>query len=132
MRVGLWGVLVCLVVGQARAAPKQPSTDFAALERARIAELELTRDLRGEVLVSRAHLHADPTVRARALLALARIQDPGTAPTIVEALRDPVPAVRATAAFAAGELALAWEPVPDETREALARGLLDAEVKETD
>ena len=132
MRVRCWGVLVCLVIGQARAAPKQPSTDFAALERARIAELELTRDLRGEVLVSRAHLHADPTVRARALLALARIQDPGTAPTVIEALKDPVPAVRAMAAFAAGELALAWEPVPDETREALARGLLDAEAKETD
>lgn len=114
------------------AAPKPPPTDFAAIERARIAELELTRDVRGEVLVSRARLHGDATVRARALLALARIQDPSTAPTVVEALVDPVPAVRAAAAFAAGEIALGWEPVPDETRDALARGLLGAETKETD
>ncbi len=126
------GVLVSLLVGCATAPPKQPSTDFAAVERARIAELELARDTRGEVLTSRARLHADPTVRARALLALARVQDLATAPKVAEALADPVPSVRGAAAFAAGELALAWEPVPDETRALLARALLDAEAKETD
>ncbi|RPH72898.1 MAG: peptidyl-prolyl cis-trans isomerase [Myxococcaceae bacterium] len=132
MRVRDWGVFVSIALGCATAPSKPPPTDFAAVERARIAELELARDTRGEVLVSRARLHADPTVRARALLALGRVQDLSTAPKVAEALTDPVPAVRGAAAFAAGELALAWEPVPDETRALLAQALLDAEAKETD
>src|SRR5690349_374708 len=125
-------LLVSLVVGCATAPSKPPPTDFAAVERARIAELELARDTRGDVLTSRARLHADPTVRARALLALARIQDLSTAPTVAGALADSAPAVRGAAAFAAGELALAWEPVPDDVRSLLARALLEAEAKETD
>ncbi|HEY3585759.1 MAG TPA: HEAT repeat domain-containing protein, partial [Myxococcaceae bacterium] len=133
MRVRRWGVLVLsLGLACATAPSKPPSTDFAAVERARIAELELARDTQGGVLTSRARLHADPSVRARALLALARVQDLSTAPTVAEALTDPEPAVRGAAAFAAGELALAWEPVPDETRALLARALLEAEVKEAD
>lgn len=132
MRVGGWGVLVCLFLGCASAPARPASTDFAALERARISELELARDTRGGVLTSRARLHADPTVRARALLALARIQELDTAPTVIEALGDPAASVRATAAFAAGELALAWEPVPDATRERLAAALLSAEARESD
>ena len=132
MRACGWGVIVTLVGGCATAPSKPPPTDFSAVERARIAELELARDTRGEVLVSRARLHADPSVRARALLALARVQDLSTAPTVAQALTDTAPTVRGAAAFAAGELALAWEPVPDETRALLARALLDAEAKETD
>src|SRR5215510_14859095 len=132
MRVRPSGVLLSLLLGCATAPSKPPATDFGAVERARIAELELARDTRGEVLTSRARLHADPTVRARALLALARVQDLGTAGTVAEALRDPAPTVRAAAAFAAGELALAWEPVPDETRDLLGKALLQAEVKEDD
>jgi cyclophilin family peptidyl-prolyl cis-trans isomerase/HEAT repeat protein len=133
MRVRWWGVLVLsLGLACATAPGKPPSTDFAAVERARIAELELARDTQSGVLTSRASLHADPSVRARALLALARVQDLSTAPTVAEALADPEPAVRGAAAFAAGELALAWEPVPDETRALLARALLEAEVKEAD
>ena len=132
MRVRGWGVLVSIALGCASTPPKQRSTDFAAVERARIAELELARDTRGEVLTSRARLHADPTVRARALLALARVQDLSTAPKVAEALADPAPMVRGAAAFAAGELALAWEPVPEETRVLLSHALLDAEAKETD
>ena len=133
MHVRWWGVLVLsLGLACATAPSKPPSTDFAAVERARIAELELARDTQGGVLTSRARLHADPTVRARALLALARVQDLSTAPTVAEALTDPVPAVRGAAAFAAGELALAWEPVPDEIRALLARALLEAELKESD
>jgi cyclophilin family peptidyl-prolyl cis-trans isomerase/HEAT repeat protein len=133
MRVRRWGVLVLsLGLACATAPSKPPSTDFSAIERARIAELELARDTQGGVLTSRARLHADPSVRARALLALARVQDLSTAPTVADALTDPEPAVRGAAAFAAGELALAWEPVPDETRALLARALLDAEKREAD
>jgi len=132
MRVRGWGVPVCLALGCAAAPPRAPPADFSALERSRIAGLELARDTRGGVLVSRATLHADPTVRARALLALARVQDLDTAPSVAQALGDPVPAVRAAAAFAAGELALAWEPVPDATRDLLGRALLAAEATDTD
>ena len=132
MRVRAWGVLVSIALGCATAPSKPPPTDFAAVERARIAELEIARDTSAEVLVSRARIHADPTVRARALVALGRVQDLSTAPKVAEALSDPVPAVRGAAAFAAGQLALAWEPVPDETRALLARALLDAEARETD
>jgi cyclophilin family peptidyl-prolyl cis-trans isomerase/HEAT repeat protein len=132
MWVRRWGALVVVVLGCASAPPKQPGADFAALERSRIAELELARDTRGDVLTSRARLHADPSVRARALLALGRIQDLGTAPTVAAALGDASAPVRAMASFAAGELALAWEPVPDETRDLLSRALLEAEAKETD
>ena len=132
MWVRRWGVVVFLVLGCASTPTKQPAADFSGLERERIAELELARDTRGEVLTSRARLHADPSVRARALVALGRIQDLSTAPTVAAALGDGSPPVRAAAAFAAGELALAWEPVPDETRDLLTRALLEAEAKETD
>jgi len=112
MRVRAWGVLVCIALGCATAPSKPPATDFAAVERARIAELELARDTRGEVLVSRARLHADPTVRARALLALGRVRflagEGGTAATQRAATRvvtdlaanDPDPVIRAAAAAA--------------------------------
>ena len=73
-----------------------------------------------------------PAIRTRALLALARVQDLGTAPPVAEALTDPVPSVRAMAAFAAGELGLAWQPVPDDVRAQLTQALLRAEEKETD
>jgi cyclophilin family peptidyl-prolyl cis-trans isomerase/HEAT repeat protein len=125
-----WPWVACLVLGCATARPPRP--DFAAAERARIAELELARDTRDGALVSRARIHADPSVRARALVALGRIQDLDTAPTVAEALADPVPSVRTAAAFAAGELALAWEPVPDVVRQKLAQALLTAEAKESD
>jgi cyclophilin family peptidyl-prolyl cis-trans isomerase/HEAT repeat protein len=132
MPVRRWGVLILLAVACATSPARPPTTDFAAVERARIAELELARDTRGDVLVSRARLHADPSVRARALVALGRIQDLSTAPTVAEALTDSEPRVRAAAAFAAGVLALAWEPVPDETRTLLGRALIQAETKEND
>src|SRR5262249_10963486 len=126
------GFVVSLGLACATAPSKPPSTDFAAVERGRIAELELARDTRGAVPTPRSPLQADPPVRARALPARARVQDLSTAPTVAEALADPEPAVRGAAAFAAGELALAWEPVPDETRALLARALLQAEKKEAD
>ncbi|MGO8971660.1 MAG: peptidylprolyl isomerase [Myxococcaceae bacterium] len=73
-----------------------------------------------------------PAVRARALLALARLQDPDTAPTVVAACADPDPEARAMAAFAAGELGLAWDGIPDAVRAQLAAAVLAAEAHELD
>ena len=122
--------VACLAVGCATTRP--PGQDFSAVERTRIAELEDSRDTRDGALVSRARTYAEPAIRARALLALARVQDLGTSPQVAEALTDPDPSVRAMAAFAAGELGLAWQPVPDTVRDQLTQALLRAEEKETD
>lgn len=67
----------------------------------------------------------DPVVRRRALLALARIQDPLTAPAIAEALKQPD--LVGEAAFAAGMLGLAWQPLDDDTKNRLTEALLKAE-----
>ena len=73
-----------------------------------------------------------PAVRARALLALARLQDADTAPVVVAACADPDAAARAMAAFAAGELGLAWDGLPDAVRTTLADAVLAAEAHEPD
>lgn len=73
-----------------------------------------------------------PAVRARALLALARLQDADTAPTVAAACSDPDPEARAMAAFAAGELGLAWDGIPDAVRAKLADAVLAAEAHELD
>jgi cyclophilin family peptidyl-prolyl cis-trans isomerase len=130
MRLSTCIAVVSLAVGCA--TPRPAGQDFSSVEKARIAQLEDSRDTRDGALASRARIHADPAVRARALLALARVQDFGTAPQVAEALTDPVPSVRAMAAFAAGELGLAWQPVPDNVREQLTQALLRAEERESD
>ncbi|MGE0492789.1 MAG: peptidylprolyl isomerase [Vulcanimicrobiota bacterium] len=48
--------------------------------------------------------HADPAVRARATVALGRLQNPKAIPLLVKALRDPEPAVQEEAAFALGQV----------------------------
>jgi cyclophilin family peptidyl-prolyl cis-trans isomerase/HEAT repeat protein len=73
-----------------------------------------------------------PAVRARALLALARLQDSDTAPIVAAACADPDAEVRAMAAFAAGELGLAWDGIPDAARAQLAEAVLQAETHEMD
>jgi cyclophilin family peptidyl-prolyl cis-trans isomerase/HEAT repeat protein len=100
---------------------------------ARIAGWEQHRSLGAGTLGAWAN---DPTkppaVRARALLALARLQDADTAPVVVAACADPDAAARAMAAFAAGELGLAWDGLPDAVRTTLADAVLSAEAHEPD
>jgi cyclophilin family peptidyl-prolyl cis-trans isomerase/HEAT repeat protein len=102
----------------------------AALET--IGRLERTRSLGDGALEQLARGADQPEVRARALLALARLQALSTAPTLIKALADPAPSVRGQAAFAAGELAQAWEPVPDTLKDALGAAVVAAEAKEDD
>jgi cyclophilin family peptidyl-prolyl cis-trans isomerase/HEAT repeat protein len=74
---------------------------FDNAELQRVVELQTARD--GSAL---ANLLDDrsPTVRARAALALASVQDQTTARALVEAFGDDDPSVRAHAAFALGQL----------------------------
>jgi cyclophilin family peptidyl-prolyl cis-trans isomerase/HEAT repeat protein len=100
---------------------------------ARIAAWEQRRTLGAGTLAAWARdPMRTPVVRARALLAMARLQDPETAPTVAAALADPDAAPRAMAAFAAGVLGLAWEGIPDAVRVQLADAVLAAEVREAD
>jgi cyclophilin family peptidyl-prolyl cis-trans isomerase/HEAT repeat protein len=74
----------------------------------------------------------EPVLRKRALLALARIQDPNTAGAMTEALSDPDPGVRADAAWAVGILGLSWAPLADDVKTRLTNALLEKEASETD
>ncbi len=69
----------------------------------RIAALEDARSLGDGELVALSR-HDDPAVRARAVRALGRIQDPSSAGALVERLGDAAPAVRAEAVFALGQV----------------------------
>ena len=100
---------------------------------ARIAAWEQRRSLGAGTLATWARDPMQtPAVRARALLALARLQDLDTAATVAEACSDPEPTPRAMAAFAAGVLGLAWEGTPDAVRAQLADAVLAAEGRELD
>jgi len=100
---------------------------------ARIASWEQRRSLGAGTLGAWARdPMKPPAVRARALLALARLQDADTAPLVAAALKDPDAEARAMAAFAAGELGLAWDGIPDGARTQLAEAVLDAEEHEGD
>lgn len=74
----------------------------------------------------------EPEVRARALLAAARLQDPRSIPAVVSALADPVARVRLRAAFAAGQLGLSWQPLEEGQREVLAQAVVAALEGEAD
>ncbi|WP_338865364.1 peptidylprolyl isomerase [Myxococcus stipitatus] len=99
---------------------------------ARIQDWEDLRSLGDGQLVSLATGAPDSRVRARALRALARIQDVATLDAVVAGLRHEEPRVRGEAAFAVGELALSWEPLTDAERARLAAPLLEAEAAEHD
>ena len=99
---------------------------------AEIAHDEDQRSLAAGGLVRWARSAKAPEVRARAYLALARMQVDSTLPTMVLGFGDPEPQVRRMAIFAAGELAQSWEPLTPEVTSALERGLLSAESTETD
>ncbi|WP_309888639.1 peptidylprolyl isomerase [Archangium sp.] len=70
--------------------------------------------------------------RVRALRALARIQDLSTLETVLAGLRAPEVPVRDEAAFAAGVLALSWEPLTDAEKARMTEVLLAAEATEPD
>jgi cyclophilin family peptidyl-prolyl cis-trans isomerase/HEAT repeat protein len=97
---------------------------------ARIQDWEDRRSLGEGALVALATGAPDARVRARAQRALARIQDVATLDAVRAGLRDAEPGVRDEAAFAAGELALSWEPLTDAELAALAEALLAAEAAE--
>lgn len=100
---------------------------------ARIASWEQHRSLGAGTLGAWAvDATKPPAVRARALLALARLQDADTAPVVAGACADPDAGARAMAAFAAGELGLAWDGIPDAVRTQLANAVLANEAHETD
>jgi cyclophilin family peptidyl-prolyl cis-trans isomerase/HEAT repeat protein len=90
------------------------------------------RSLGGGRLVQLALSAADPKLRARGFLALARIQDPATAAAVVQGLKDPEATVRLEAAFAVGQLGLSWDPPSKPLADALTGSLLDAEAAERD
>ncbi len=96
----------------------------------RIQGWEDRRSLGEGQLVSLAASAPDTRVRVRALRALARIQDPATLDTVLVALKDAEPTVRDEAAFAAGVLALSWEPLTDAERARLGEALREAEAAE--
>ncbi len=78
-------------------AVTQPAV-FAAIARA-----EDRREWADGVL-RRALAHADPVVRARAALAVGRLQDSTTVADLLPLLEDPAPEVRREAAFALGQI----------------------------
>jgi cyclophilin family peptidyl-prolyl cis-trans isomerase/HEAT repeat protein len=113
-----------------RAVPTPGGADAAVF--ARIADWEDRRSLGDGQLVALARGAGGPAVQARAFRALARIQDPATLDVIVAGLSAADPGVRDEAAFAAGELALSWEPLPEEAKARLTEALREAEAAEAD
>ncbi|MBZ4401389.1 peptidylprolyl isomerase [Myxococcus sp. AS-1-15] len=99
---------------------------------ARILDWEDRRSLGDGQLAALAHDAPDARIRARAYRALARIQDLATLDVVARGLKDPEPRVRGEAAFAVGELALAWETPTDAERARLVAPLLEAEAVERD
>ncbi len=106
--------------------PKEPE------ELARIAEVEDRRVLSDGKLVTWATTHENPQVRARALLALGRVQEPAGLDAVVKGLSDKVAPVRAEAAFAAGLIALSWAGLSEADKVKLADALNSAEQQEAD
>ena len=113
-----------------RNVPAAAAVDSEAL--ARISDWEDSRSLGEGQLSAWAQGQRGSAVRARALRALARIQDPSTMELVLVGLNAPEPEVRDEAAFAAGQLALSWEPLPDEAKAQLTEALRAAEATEAD
>ncbi len=129
MRPALSVALVVAAGGCGGARCGQPDGHAVA----RIAAWEQHRSLGAGTLPAWAtDAMKPPAVRARALLALARLQDADTAPTVVAACADPDAEARAMAAFAAGEIGLAWDGIPDAVRAQLSDAVLAAEAHELD
>ncbi|WP_224360358.1 peptidylprolyl isomerase [Hyalangium versicolor] len=129
-RVGACLLLVASLSACFRSA--SPSKDADSEAMARIAEWEDRRSLGEGQLLTWARGEWGAKVQVRALRALARIQDAATLEVILASLAAREPEVRDEAAFAAGELALSWEPLPDEMKARLTEALRAAEVTESD
>jgi cyclophilin family peptidyl-prolyl cis-trans isomerase/HEAT repeat protein len=104
-----------------------PSGPFAQIE-----TLEWKRSLGDGTLDMLARTEKDPKVRARAVLALGRIQDPASLISVRGALHDSSPIVREQAAFAAQLFGLSWQPLDETERNELEESLLEAEAGEAD
>ncbi|NVJ18511.1 HEAT repeat domain-containing protein, partial [Myxococcus sp. AM010] len=125
-------VALSLLSGCVRSVPPvmPPPVDARTLER--IQEWEDARSLGNGALTSLAASAPDARVRARALRALARIQDAATLEVVVAGLKDAEATVRGEAAFASGVLALSWEPLVDAELASLEKALLEAGRTERD
>ncbi|WP_224245634.1 peptidylprolyl isomerase [Hyalangium gracile] len=129
-RVSVCLLLVASLPACFRNVPPVHVGDSEAM--ARIAEWEDRRSLGEGQLIAWAQGERGAAVRARALRALARIQDPSTLEVILAALTAPELEVRDEASFAAGELGLSWEPLPDEVKARLTEALRAAEATEAE
>ncbi len=125
-------VTFSLLAGCVRNVPPVETPPLDAQTLARIQDWEDSRSLGDGALVSLAGSGSDARVRARALRALARIQDPATLEPVLAGLKDSDAEVRGEAAFAAGELALSWEPLVEAELASLESALLAAEHAESD
>ena len=121
-------VLVLLVASgcalSRSARPGGEVEEIEALEARRVADPRPVAEL--------ARQGAQATTRARALLALGRLQDASTVDAVALAQADADPGVRASAAVAAMLLALSWDGLPEAGLKALERALLAAEEREPD
>ena len=106
-----------------------PGPTIASWER-EILALEEQRSTADGVLAKLAATAPKAEVRARAVLALGRIQDLSMIPPVTAALKDADATVRTQAAFAAGLFALAWQGTDEAQKTELSRALLDAEANE--
>ncbi|WNG35970.1 peptidyl-prolyl cis-trans isomerase [Archangium violaceum] len=120
----LWGLVLS---GCVRSVP--PASEAGGGEE--LVVWEDRRSLADERLVALA-TRGPESVRVRALRALARIQDLSTLEPVLAGLGAAEVPVRDEAAFAAGVLALSWEPLSDAEKARMTEALLAAEASEKD
>ncbi|WP_426753083.1 peptidylprolyl isomerase [Myxococcus sp. Y35] len=127
-----WALSLSLLSGCVRAVPPVEVATAAEDSMDRIQDWEDSRSLGNGALVALATSDPSVPVRERALRALARIQDPSTLEAMLAGLKDAHADVRGEAAFAAGVLALSWEPLTEAELASLEAALLAAEEAESD
>ena len=97
VKTWLWGMLLVLSVSLAACSSNQSPEQSTSL--AEIARLEDVREP-GAPRLSQFAASSDPVIAARAVRALARLQDPTALPAMESALRSPSSAVADEGAFA--------------------------------
>ncbi|MGC4113360.1 MAG: peptidylprolyl isomerase [Myxococcales bacterium] len=124
---GLWLAFSLLVAAGCSTTRPAPKSGLLALESAEALEIARLEDARllGEGKLEAFTRAAAPALRVRALLALARIQAPETTGIVAAALDDAEPAVREMAAFALGQMGLAWAPIAETTRALAEKRLIE-------